>query len=358
VGVADKLAPLFPQCTIVRDDFTVNGNNVQQTRDPLGANVVNQTLLLANVPNLNLFGDGGNDFFTVNLAGSTGITTVNFNGQTGNDTFSITPHASVEINVDGGAPSLPTTPGDTLGYIAIGTVSSSGPGAGTINGAGVQPVDFVDIETILTSTPTIIANPANQTITAGGTAFFTAAATASAPLTVQWQVSSNGGATWSNLGNGGNFSGVTTTTLTVSQALANLNGYQFRAVFTTTTDFVSTATAAASLTVNSGYAYAAYANACNAYLYAYTTSNGSSNSYLAYINAASALTWASYANYYSSIGQTATAAYYASLAQSYSLVAAYYSYLVYSATGNIYAYYAWYFATNSYYYSYYTSQGY
>jgi hypothetical protein len=327
---------------------------------------------------------GGNDSLTVSDAGgaaghtygisasgvtrdsgaaisTTGVEDVTTNGGNASDTFNVTADANVAFNIDGGLPSAPVLPGDTLSYFGPGTVTSTGVGAGTIAGAGVQPVDFVDIETLATSIATITANPASQTIVAGGTAFFTAAAFASSPLTVQWQISNNGGASWSNLSNGGNFSGVTTTTLTVSQALTNLTGSQFRAVFTTTADFVSTATAAATLTVNSVYAYTAYINAYSAYFYAYyayTTSNGSTNSYLAYINAASALTWASYANYYSSIGQTATAVYYASLAQSYSLVAAYYSYLVYAATGNIYAYYAWYFATNSYYYSYYTSQGY
>ena len=66
----------------------------------------------------------------------------------------------------------------------------------------------------------------HQTVCAGATATFTAAATSNASdHTVQWQVSTDGGATLNNI------AGATWTTLSFT-ATAGDNGKQYRAVFT------------------------------------------------------------------------------------------------------------------------------
>jgi hypothetical protein len=72
--------------------------------------------------------------------------------------------------------------------------------------------------------PVVTTNPVSQTATSG-TVTFTAAASGSPAPTVQWQVSTNGGATFSNI------SGATSTSLTVTVSPA-VNGNQYRAVFT------------------------------------------------------------------------------------------------------------------------------
>jgi len=90
--------------------------------------------------------------------------------------------------------------------------------------------------------PTITTQPANQTVTAGQTATFTAAATGSPTPTVQWQASTDGGANFSNV------SGATSTTLSFTTALSQ-NGYQYRGVFTNSAGMATTT--AATLTVNS-----------------------------------------------------------------------------------------------------------
>jgi hypothetical protein len=90
--------------------------------------------------------------------------------------------------------------------------------------------------------PYITTQPANQTVTAGQTATFTAAATGSPAPTVQWQVSSNGGTMFSNL------SGATSATLSFTTA-ASQNGYKYQAVFTNSAG--SATTAAATLTISS-----------------------------------------------------------------------------------------------------------
>src|SRR5271157_228034 len=91
------------------------------------------------------------------------------------------------------------------------------------------------------SAPTVTTNPVNQTVAAGSSVSFTAAASGTPTPTVQWQVSTNGGAAFSNV------SGATSATYTFTAA-AGQNGNEFRAVFTNS---VGTATTtAAKLTVN------------------------------------------------------------------------------------------------------------
>jgi hypothetical protein len=89
------------------------------------------------------------------------------------------------------------------------------------------------------SAPIIARNPSNQTVKAGQTATFTAAASGNPTPTVQWQVSSDGGKTFSNLGGA--------TTLTLTNVQASQNGYKYRAVFTNSAG--SATTSAATLTV-------------------------------------------------------------------------------------------------------------
>jgi hypothetical protein len=82
--------------------------------------------------------------------------------------------------------------------------------------------------------PSITSNPANQTINTGGTATFSATASGNPSPTVQWEVSTDGGNTFSNISNGGVYSGVTTDTLTITNAGSSMNGYEYQAVFTNT----------------------------------------------------------------------------------------------------------------------------
>jgi hypothetical protein len=89
--------------------------------------------------------------------------------------------------------------------------------------------------------PAITTQPTNQTVKAGGTATFTAKASGSPTPTVQWQVSTNGGNTWTNL------SGATSTTLKLSNVKATQNGDEYQAVFTNIAG--SATTSAATLTV-------------------------------------------------------------------------------------------------------------
>ena len=125
-------------------------------------------------------------------------------------------------------------------------------GAVTLNRIGSDTLSVADVNqssnagsaaiNVLGSAPLVTANPSDTTVIAGSTATFRAAATGTPTPTVQWQVSTNGGMSFSDI------AGQTSTTLTISSVVLGQNGQKFRAVFTNS---VATATTtAATLTVN------------------------------------------------------------------------------------------------------------
>jgi hypothetical protein len=89
--------------------------------------------------------------------------------------------------------------------------------------------------------PAVVANPSNRAVIAGQKVTFTAAASGSPSPAAQWQVSTDGGKTFSNLAS------ATSPTLTFT-ATAGQNGDEYRAVFTSSAGTATTS--AATLTVN------------------------------------------------------------------------------------------------------------
>lgn len=84
--------------------------------------------------------------------------------------------------------------------------------------------------------PSVTTQPTPQSTTAGGTASFTAAASGNPNPTVQWQIETSPGV-WQNLsngtqGDGSMISGVTASTLQISNVKADENGNDYWAVFT------------------------------------------------------------------------------------------------------------------------------
>jgi hypothetical protein len=77
--------------------------------------------------------------------------------------------------------------------------------------------------------PHITSHPPNRSICAGANTTFGVSAIG-AGLTYQWQLSTNGGSTWSNLSNGGVYSNVTTATMSITGATAAMNNYRYRCV--------------------------------------------------------------------------------------------------------------------------------
>ncbi|QIK62200.1 hypothetical protein G7068_02530 [Leucobacter viscericola] len=132
-----------------------------------------------------------------------------------------------------------TTPATTLSdsgtlFRAVFTVPGDGNSATTASAELT-----VNIVPVL-----VVTNPANQTVSDGDTASFSAVASGSQPITVQWQSSTDGGTTWADV------TGATDTTYTTPATVLADSGTQFRAVFTGPGAANSAISQAATLTVN------------------------------------------------------------------------------------------------------------
>jgi hypothetical protein len=87
----------------------------------------------------------------------------------------------VEVSVDGGATWHPAVGRENWSYVFTPATS------GTLNALSRAVDDSGNLEVLGPRSPTITTQPGNQTVTAGQTATFTAAATGSPTPTVQWQ---------------------------------------------------------------------------------------------------------------------------------------------------------------------------
>ena len=71
--------------------------------------------------------------------------------------------------------------------------------------------------------PTVMGQPVNRLVSMGFDTSFTFFAPGNPAPTYQWQISTNGGASWANLSNGAPFSGTTTATLAIASASTQLD---------------------------------------------------------------------------------------------------------------------------------------
>ena len=99
------------------------------------------------------------------------------------------------------------------------------------NGAGC--IRTAQITITVNQRPTVTSQPANLTLCGGSVATFTAAGTGTG-LTYQWQESTNGGVTYTNLLNNPPYSGVTSPTLTINPATVAMSGNRYRVVLSGT----------------------------------------------------------------------------------------------------------------------------
>jgi hypothetical protein len=75
----------------------------------------------------------------------------------------------------------------------------------------------------------ITSQPAGQTIRNGPILNFSVVAGGSPPFTYQWELSTDGGTTWTNLSDGGAYSGTSTATLTIN-TIPSMVGYEYAVV--------------------------------------------------------------------------------------------------------------------------------
>jgi subtilisin-like proprotein convertase family protein len=86
---------------------------------------------------------------------------------------------------------------------------------------------------ILAGCPSVSLQPANAQVCVNTTATFSVTANASSTIAYLWQVSTDGGTTWTPLTNTAPYSGVNTTVLTVNPTDISLNNYRYRCFMTT-----------------------------------------------------------------------------------------------------------------------------
>lgn len=109
------------------------------------------------------------------------------------------------------------------------------------------------VVTVTVNTPVSIpaGQPsANQTICTDKVATFTVTGVTGTSPTYQWQVSTNAGGTYTNITNGGVYSGATTTALTITAPPVSMSGYFYRVVVSGAAPCVAANSAARILTVN------------------------------------------------------------------------------------------------------------
>ncbi len=113
--------------------------------------------------------------------------------------------------------------------IATLTTTSLAPGAHTLTAVwsgGPTPAQTSDpVDFQVGTAPSVTTQPTNQTASAGAAATFTAAATGDPTPTVQWQVSTDGGKTFTDI------AGATSSSYTTPATTAADNGNEYQAVF-------------------------------------------------------------------------------------------------------------------------------
>ena len=174
-----------------QSQFVLSGANVTLTAAASGAPTPSVTWELST--------DGGNNFSFVPGGQSTSLTITNFAASESGDEY--------EAIFSNPAGSVTTTPA---------------------------------VLTVMTA-PTMTTNPLSQSVTAGANVSFTAAASGAPTPTIQWELSTDNGGSFSPI------SGATSSTLSIGAATLSENGYEYEAVFTNTAGTATTT--AATLTV-------------------------------------------------------------------------------------------------------------
>jgi hypothetical protein len=163
----------------------------------------------------------------------TSSATANFTAGT-NSSFAITTSGLPAVSAINESGTLPsglsfTDNGDGTASIA-GTAAAHSGGVYpvTLNATnGISPDASQSLSVVVSAAPTVTTNPSDTTVAPGVGATFSAAADGYPVPTVQWQVSTDGGSTFTDI------SGATSTSYTVT-ATTTLDGSLYRAVFTNT----------------------------------------------------------------------------------------------------------------------------
>ena len=146
-----------------------------------------------------------------------------------------------EVSTDGGTTFSPISGATSTTYSFTNSAEDNGKQYEAIFTNSVGTVTTIAASLTVNYAPSVTTNPTTQTINTGGTASFAAAAAGNPAPGVQWEVSTDGGTTFSPI------SGATSTTCSFTTSVSD-NGKQYEAVFTNALG--SMTTTVASLTVD------------------------------------------------------------------------------------------------------------
>ncbi|MFZ1528676.1 MAG: GEVED domain-containing protein [Ferruginibacter sp.] len=187
---------------------------------------------------------------------------------------------------------LYTDPAATVAYTgtAINTVYANPSATTTYSLVVTTPTcvsDTLRIPVTINNPITGTSSVSSQAICDNGNVSFTATApTSGNNIAHRWQVSTNGGASWTNLSNTGVYSGATTSTLSITGASTSMNGYRYRDSMSVAPCSSSLLSGAGTLTVHPNPALTLNSGAYSALFPGLTTTLGVSST-----TTASAYTW-------------------------------------------------------------------
>ena len=150
-----------------------------------------------------------------------------------------------------------TTPGGTWSSTNPAIITVDQDGIVTAVGDGSADIQYsvtdngcttTVSQTVLVNSPIQSTNPGNATVITGNTATFTVTATGDITA-YQWQVSNDGGLTYTDVVNDVNTSGATTNTLTIANTSDTLNGNLYQVIITGVSPCANFTSAAATLAV-------------------------------------------------------------------------------------------------------------
>jgi hypothetical protein len=163
------------------------------------------------------------------------------------------------INAAGPFLNVPITipAGATLGYtrmrVRLDDAGSPGSNPSSCGDAAWGQVEDYSINISTCTAASITTQPANTFICNGSNGSISVGA-AGTGLNYQWQLSTNGGSAWGNVPAAAPYSGTTSSTLTITGAIAGMTGYMYRVLITGTCSPLVTSSAA-TLTVTTAAAF-------------------------------------------------------------------------------------------------------
>ena len=123
-------------------------------------------------------------------------------------------------------PAVATIVGNNIHIVGKGSSVITAKQVGNTNWNAASATRTLTV--LAAAAPTITSQPSSTSVTVGHISSFTVLAGGMPTPGYRWQVSTNGGVVWNNLENTGAYSGVSTDTLTVTNAAAVMSRYQFR----------------------------------------------------------------------------------------------------------------------------------